>query len=141
MLLDFKNCIYCKKDKGVDEFTIISWDGNGGFIRECICDGCKRKINIKDNDSFKDVGDSGKYKKYNLTEKEYNYLFSLQKGGCKICKKHQSKLKKKLSVDHCHKTGRIRGLLCSNCNLALGLFKDNEEVIKQAIIYLKQDRG
>jgi len=137
MLLDFKNCIHCKEYKALDDFTILSWNGDGGFIRECICDSCKRKINVKDNDSFIGKKDGGKYKKYNLTEKEYNYLFSLQEGNCKICKKHQSKFKKKLSVDHCHKTGTVRGLLCGNCNSALGLFKDDKEVIKQALIYLK----
>ena len=69
MLLDFKNCIHCKEYKALDDFTILSWNGDGGFIRECICDSCKRKINVRDNDSFIGKKDGGKSKKYNLTEK------------------------------------------------------------------------
>ena len=55
---------------------------------------------------------------------------------CKICGKHQSELTLSLNVDHCHITGKIRGLLCGNCNKALGLFKDNTKSLKNAINYL-----
>ena len=46
-------------------------------------------------------------------------------------------VKSTLNVDHCHETGKIRGLLCHNCNRALGLFKDNVEFLERAILYLK----
>jgi uncharacterized protein YlaI len=59
-----------------------------------------------------------------------------QKGCCAICGKHQTILNKTLNVDHCHKTGKIRGLLCTNCNHGLGKFYDNAEVLKVAINYL-----
>jgi len=47
--------------------------------------------------------------------------------------------KTKLVVDHCHSTGKIRGLLCHNCNRALGLMQDNVETLQNAIDYLKTD--
>ena len=46
-------------------------------------------------------------------------------------------IKKKLSIDHCHNTKKIRGLLCHYCNMALGLFKDNTDIMQKAIEYLK----
>jgi hypothetical protein len=45
--------------------------------------------------------------------------------------------RKNLDVDHCHRTGKIRGLLCNSCNQGLGLFKDDEKIMKQAADYLK----
>lgn len=67
----------------------------------------------------------------------YDKLFIAQKGKCAICKEHQSKIKKKLCVDHDHSTGKIRGLLCGKCNTGLGFFKDRIENLSGAILYLK----
>lgn len=56
-----------------------------------------------------------------------------QRGACKICKSL-----KPLVVDHDHSTGTIRGLLCDNCNKGLGMFVDNQELLRRAAIYLNQ---
>lgn len=69
-------------------------------------------------------------KDFGITIQEYNQLFLLQGGCCAICGKHQSKEWRRLSVDHCHQSSKIRGLLCSVCNRALGLFKDNPELLR-----------
>jgi hypothetical protein len=82
-------------------------------------------------------------KKYwpNLSGKEsfeaYNKLIDLQHSKCNICQKHQSELKYSLCVDHCHKTNKVRGLLCDNCNQALGLLKDDIESLKRAIKHIE----
>jgi len=76
------------------------------------------------------------YSKYNLTIDGYNQLLIEQNGCCKICGRHQTKLKKKLVVDHCHRTGKVRGLLCYNCNLGIGLLFDNQTILQSAINYL-----
>lgn len=70
---------------------------------------------------------------------EYNRRFQIQGGCCKICSRHQSILNKRLSVDHDHQTGKIRGLLCNSCNLAIGNFKESLNLIKQAVIYLESE--
>lgn len=77
-------------------------------------------------------------KKYGLTIKAFNELFQRQQGRCAICEKHQSELKKPLAVDHNHKTGEIRGLLCTKCNVTLGnLYADDGlELIHKVIKYL-----
>lgn len=57
---------------------------------------------------------------------------------CEICGKSEENNGKGLAIDHCHNTGKIRGMLCSNCNTALGLFDDNIDVMKRAIEYVKE---
>ena len=76
-------------------------------------------------------------RRYGSTLDEWNQMFDDQAGCCVICKKHQSELKKRLSVDHNHDTGEIRKLLCSNCNTAIGLFYENTEILLNAIEYLR----
>lgn len=66
----------------------------------------------------------------------YNSLFNLQYGKCRICGTHQSELKAALCVDHCHKTGKVRGLLCHECNTGIGKFKDDKDLLIRAIEYL-----
>lgn len=80
-------------------------------------------------------------RKYNLTYEEYIKLNEAQKSVCKICKQYNDRLyknaPKRLAVDHCHKTGKVRGLLCGKCNTALGLIDDSIErcnVIKKYLL-------
>lgn len=77
-------------------------------------------------------------KKFGLTQEKYQEMFDNQKGVCNICHMSETaKDKKFLSVDHDHKTGKIRGLLCGNCNKSLGGFKDNTVYLHNAIKYLE----
>lgn len=78
--------------------------------------------------------------RHGLSLEEYNGMLERQKGVCAICG-NQNKYKKhkknaSLSVDHCHKTDKVRGLLCDACNLALGLMKDDVDNLKKAVKYL-----
>ena len=66
----------------------------------------------------------------------FNRLFEDQKGSCAICGLHQSKMRRRIAIDHNHETNKIRGLLCDNCNRCLGLLKDSKEVLQSAIEYL-----
>lgn len=76
-------------------------------------------------------------KSYKISLKDYNVMISKQNGVCAICFKNELTARNKnLAVDHCHKTGIIRGLLCSNCNRAIGLLKDSVPIIKSALKYL-----
>lgn len=75
---------------------------------------------------------------YGLTEEEYDKMFQHQKGCCLICGLHQDNFKKSFHIDHCHTTGKIRGLLCRNCNVGLGHFKDSIELLNKAIKYLNK---
>ena len=80
-----------------------------------------------------------RYHKFGITAEEFKSIFEKQEGCCAICGRHQLEFKKALAVDHCHKTGKIRGLLCTNCNQGLGHFMDNSELLLKAAEYLKDN--
>ena len=71
-------------------------------------------------------------KLYGITPEIYQKMIEKSEGKCAICEKETDKF----HIDHCHKTNKVRGLLCCSCNLALGLFKDDLEILKKAIKYL-----
>lgn len=75
-----------------------------------------------------------KYRKYGLTFEQYEVMYLEQHGVCPLCKTHHDFL----VVDHDHGTGKIRGLLCNHCNLALGHFKDSVHSMLSAIEYLRK---
>jgi hypothetical protein len=68
---------------------------------------------------------------------EYARMFQSQNGKCAICDKHQAEFNIKFAVDHCHQTGKIRGLLCVHCNHGLGKFFDRTDLLRKSIEYLE----
>lgn len=76
-------------------------------------------------------------RRYGLTEIDYDRMYQIQGGRCKICGKHQTEMLKRLFVDHDHAKNEIRGLLCNQCNQGLGFFKDNVTNLRKAIEYLE----
>lgn len=122
-----KECNKCKKVKPLDEFYK---NPKATTKPRSTCKAC----HIQHRNT---IGRERQLKKrYGITVKDYNNLFEIQKGCCAICRKHQSQLKVSLAVDHDHSNGIIRGLLCYNCNSGLGRFKDNTDLLINAIKYL-----
>lgn len=84
---------------------------------------------------------------FNITLEQYNEMLVMQNNVCAICEKEETKVFKKtgkindLAVDHCHKTGNIRGLLCWRCNTAIGRFEDSIELLQNAVAYLEKHRN
>ena len=72
---------------------------------------------------------------FNLTLAEYD---DLAQNGCEICGAMQSSSGNRLSVDHDHDTGQVRGILCQACNVAIGLMCDNPDRLRLAVIYLER---
>jgi len=66
------------------------------------------------------------FNKYKITVQDYENMFKAQEGKCAICKKHQNEFNYLLHVDHDHKTGKIRDLLCSICNTRLGYYEKSD---------------
>jgi hypothetical protein len=77
----------------------------------------------------------GKLRSYGLTREDYDEILRDQGGVCAICKA-EPKPTKRLSVDHNHATGEVRGLLCTSCNHGLGNFRDKPELLRLAAEYL-----
>lgn len=78
-------------------------------------------------------------RQYGITLEKYRNMLDFQKGKCIICGKTPAENKKELAVDHDHKTGKIRGLLCNNCNVAVGFLQDNHELALKIHSYLKDE--
>jgi hypothetical protein len=95
-----------------------------------------RKTHKKNKDSIRASSFRHKLKTLGITAVDYDKMYNEQNGRCAICGKHQLELNKSLHLDHCHLTGIVRGILCSNCNTGLGLFKDDIKILRCAISYL-----
>lgn len=109
-----------------------------GLRSECKeCEGKRSKLWYKNN---KDKARENQLKNYyDITIEDYNKMFAEQEGKCKICGAHQTEFEKKLGVDHNHKTGKIRGLLCDNCNIGIGNLNHNPLILIKASKYLSKN--
>lgn len=96
------------------------------------------KKRVKEYSIKKNLMDS-----FGMTLSEYDELLKKQHYVCAICKNPErvkearTGVVRRLAVDHCHKTNKVRGLLCSTCNIAIGLMKDDLNLILNIIAYLK----
>lgn len=77
-------------------------------------------------------------RKFDMSPEDYVRLLLLQGRRCAVCRRHRDELQQDLVVDHCHASGRVRGLLCRACNQALGLVRDQVVVLDAMIVYLKR---
>ena len=100
------------------------------------CKECSRIRRTTQKDHVRDLS----YKRlFGITLEEYNGLFATQHGLCKGCHVHQSSEKRAFAIDHNHKTGKVRGLLCGNCNVSLGNAKDNPMILRRLAEYVDKD--
>lgn len=75
-------------------------------------------------------------KRYGITADDYERLYQLQGGRCAICRMATGRTRR-LSVDHDHRTGEVRGLLCRPCNNILGYYRDDPEAFERGAVYLR----
>ena len=127
-------CPKCHETKPLDEF---GKDIHTAFGVACYCKGCSNK---KGKDRYKNNKrkhqDYHRKKEFGVTSEWYDTMFTNQDGKCAICSKLQTP-GRQLSVDHCHMSSQVRGLLCDKCNFILGQCGDNIEILESAIQYLK----
>ena len=124
------------RDCGVEAATEDALDSfvvccDSLYGRKLQCKACKVK-HSKPRDKEKLRGYKLKYR-YGITLEDYANMEEAQDFSCAICNDDISKL----FVDHCHNTGRVRGLLCQTCNTGIGMLKDNASMCLKAYEYLK----
>lgn len=150
LVLSLKCCSKCGQEKPPSEFA----KGGSKQDRRGVCKACwasyMREWNAKNpekvsarNREYKEkfpekYRDSRLRTLFGITAKDYDEMLERQGHSCAACGTHQSKLQRKLAVDHCHSTDEVRGLLCSNCNTALGLVGDSIETLGKLINYLSK---
>ena len=76
--------------------------------------------------------------RYGITIKEYDSILNSQGGVCAICESGVSDVDRRFHVDHCHKSGVVRGILCGRCNRAIGQFGDDPDLCDRAAEYLRR---
>ncbi|AUO78200.1 hypothetical protein RSEGYP2_42 [Ralstonia phage RsoP1EGY] len=116
-----KTCACCNVEKPAREF--YKKDAQTGRL-DGICKSC-RIIKTRE-------------KTLGVTEDDYRRMYHVQGGRCGICQRRlYSKRYKSFAVDHDHETGKVRGLLCHNCNRGLGMFRDDPTALRRAIDWVK----
>ena len=130
-------CNYCKKIKYLKEFYTHNScrSGRNSWCIECTNIRSKRWYNINKARSLANTREAKLLREYGISVEKYQELLKQQGGLCKICKQLETQ-QRKLSIDHNHKTGKVRGLLCNRCNVAIGLLNEDIGIIHNVIIYL-----
>lgn len=126
-LSETKKCITCKEEKDVDQFYLNRrWNARMSYCKDCNRERVE-EWHVK-NPEKKNLYNVKR--KYGLSSEDFQNLYETQDGKCALCDKE-----KKLVVDHCHGTGKVRGLLCIRCNTALGCFENG--LVDKVVEYLE----
>ncbi len=134
-----KWCNKCGEWKVFSEFTVCrsKWDNLCTFCRDCN----KQSCHVAHKANPERMFDRHFKTTYGISVEQVRQMAVEQSDLCGICgKPEHRKLKgqtKRLAVDHNHQTGEVRGLLCSDCNRALGMFKDDTDILLKAVEYLR----
>ena len=124
-------CTTCGETKPPEDFASA---GAGKKRKKC-----KKCLAQQKRDYYKNNPDKAKQRNlmtyYGITSTEFKEMSDAQGGLCGVCQKE-----KPLCVDHCHTTKKVRGLLCHNCNTAIGLLKEDVGIIEKAILFLQEQR-
>ena len=129
-----KKCKYCFKNKQLNEFPKHSGHRDG---HAAICKQCKKKKYPTTAEQKQRAYERNIKRNYGITVNDYNSMYENQGGLCLGCKRGNNG--SRFHIDHCHTTGKVRGLLCNNCNRGLGLLGDSIVNLEKAISYLNND--
>lgn len=134
-----KKCTICAAIKPLNEFHIVKPKRGGTFpqsrCKQCNQIYCKNWFAQNSHKLFMAGRKSHLKHQYGITVEQYEELMIIQKGRCAICQQ-LCPTGNSLSVDHHHDSGKVRGLLCRNCNSALGYSKENLAILQRMIDYL-----
>lgn len=132
-----KLCKGCQNNLPDNKFSIT--DKKKGTLRS-LCIKCSNEKDIERYHRERKEESRNKHLKRNfgITLEEYDALLEKQDNHCEICPRTPEENGRRLCVDHDHKTGKVRGLLCTPCNTLLGQANDNEDILLKAIQYLNK---
>ena len=140
LLLETRVCRVCGEEKNLlDDYYFVRKDRSlpSSYSYECKACTIERTTNYNKRNS-NSVRSQYLKRNYGLTFEEFDSMLSKQDNCCAICQgKEPYGRHKRFTVDHNHKTGEVRGLLCNRCNTALGLVEDNIHTLKSMIQYLE----
>lgn len=126
--MDFKRCTKCGADKPLEAYTPDPRKRGG---REHACRICRQSRRSKGAAKLAHLR-----RAYGLVPSDVSAIAERQNGQCPICRRGLAAVKR-THIDHCHSTGRVRGILCSECNTGIGKLKDSPELLRRALAYLE----
>ena len=141
LLLETRVCRKCGLDKNLlADFYMCRKDPTLASSYSYECKECTIKRTVRYNkENFKSVRSQYLKRSYGMTFEEFDAMLSDQGNCCAICKtKQPGGRAQRFNVDHNHKTGEVRGLLCKSCNIALGEVKENIHTLQAMIEYLNE---
>ena len=145
----YLKCTHCQKEEYISDGISLYFQKDKqkkyGFRMQC--KECRSFISREwrsKNENMINIKNASRkmFSRYGITIDDYDNMLTEQNGVCAICGTSKlSKNKSRFAIDHCHNTGAIRGLLCSNCNSGIGKLKDNPDIIIKAYEYLIKNGG
>jgi hypothetical protein len=137
-----KVCNLCNKEKTLSEFK-KGVGYKGGYRPQCM--ECSRDYNNKMHHKhkhkrpydYKRDKDLKLKRAYGISYQEYLHMLDAQDNKCAICGTTDTGKRKAFAVDHCHTCGEVRGLLCAQCNTAIGSLREDLNIIQRAMDYVK----
>lgn len=149
----FKQCAKCNKLKSLSSFYKRNKEKNllRNECKECASKRNKEyvakhkhRLQIKNKEwaikNKNKIRDTKIKRKFGITLEEKNQMFKDQQNKCAICGTVENIRGRDWDIDHCHETGKVRGILCSNCNRGLGLFGDSVKNLLKAAEYLQKHK-
>lgn len=140
-----KTCSKCGQSKDINQFYRLSSSPTG---RNPQCKACYRQNGLRHYQRhrtklIKQASVDNRRRKYGVTQEIFEALLAAQSYQCAICAVQltSDRFSLRPQIDHCHATGKVRGILCSKCNTALGSFGDQEEILLKAVQYLIKYRN
>ena len=132
-----KYCKSCDTTKPIDDFYLRN---KTSMVRHSTCKECDKK-RVKENHDPVAYRNAELQRRYGITQQDYEVMIAEQNNQCAICNTTEPGGRHDRGyfvVDHCHTTGKVRKLLCNNCNTALGLVGDNTHILQSMIEYLQE---
>lgn len=139
--VEYKQCKDCKQTKPTVDFY-VSKRSKDGFVTTCKpCYSVRHPVNQDARREYfnanKDKFNNARiWRIYGITLKDYNNMLISQNHCCAICSISVENLNRMLDIDHCHKTGKVRGLLCNRCNKFLNMIDVNDDILEKIRNYV-----
>ena len=134
----YRTCMTCGERKEITEFYMRNKKTGR---RHSACKECdKTRVKARHKNNPERTRNNDLKRNYGITLQEHTNMFEQQNGLCAICKGEGDGRWKKLCVDHDHTTGKVRQLLCRNCNMVLGQVGDNIHILRSMIEYLQKHK-
>lgn len=138
-MVENKKCANCCEVKPAAEFAKRTNRPNGlqSRCKKCLGEYHKERRTLNPDVYAKYARREHFKNNYKITIEDYDSMMSSQGDKCAGCGRHRNDFKRLLDVDHCHKTGKVRGLLCVSCNLTIGYGKDNPTILRILADYIE----